>query len=142
MEEVLEYLQMKNQYYEKFLSVTIKLLEQARRNQWDELEFYVDNRERILNIIRSFDHKIARVFKDESLSDTEMELYRPQVKRLLQQRAEIANRIVAVDLELISKIDEMKSETIKDLKKTITTESQLSAFTNRTPAPSKVSKTS
>jgi hypothetical protein len=63
MEEVIHYLEMKNHYYEKFQTITEKFLQQANQDRWDEIEFFVDNRERILNIIRSFDFKIAEAFE-------------------------------------------------------------------------------
>ena len=133
MEEVLQYLQMKNHYYEKFYNVTVKFLESANKNEWEDLEFFVDNRERILNIIRSFDFQVSKAFEQKQLSDSKADQYRPQVKELLERRAEWAAKIVALDLELISKIDEMKSETIKDLKKTVETQHQLNSFTRTTP---------
>jgi hypothetical protein len=137
MQEVLEYLQMKNHYYEKFYSLTHKFMEQVEKNNWEDIQFFVDNRERLLNIIRSFDHKIASVFDKSKLSDEEMTKLKPQVKELLEKRTAIANRIVALDLQLISRIDEHKSETIRELKRTMETKDQLDSFV---PRPRKVSK--
>jgi hypothetical protein len=64
MEEVIHYLDLKNQYYEKFHTMTLKFLESANRDRWDDIDAFVDNRERILNIIRSFDFKIAKAFEE------------------------------------------------------------------------------
>lgn len=128
MEEVIHYLDLKNQYYEKFYSLTSKFLVQAEQDHWNEIEFFVDNRERILNIIRSFDFKIAAIFDGLDMSQNEVEAYRERVKTLLDKRAEIANKIVAKDLELIAKMDEMKSETIRELKKTMETSHQVGSF--------------
>ena len=58
MEEVIYYLELKNQYYEKFHNVTKRLLEYVQQNRWDILPSFVDTRERILHIIRSYDFKI------------------------------------------------------------------------------------
>jgi len=138
MEEVLHYLQLKNQFYEKFYSVTCKFLDQANRNQWDDIENFVDNRERILNIIHSFDFKIASLFQKLNLSKDELDKYRGTVKEILDARAALANQIVRADLELITKMDEMKNDTIKDLKKSVETMHQINSFT--TPTTSRVSK--
>lgn len=128
MHEVLRYLELKNQYYEKFHSITQKFLDQTNQDKWDDLELVVDNRERILNIIHSFDHKIALHFQELNLSNDEMEQYRREVKRLMSIRGEWAEKIVTLDLELISKLDEVKSETIRELKKTVETSQQVGAF--------------
>jgi hypothetical protein len=113
MEEVIHYLELKNQYYEKFHAITSKFLAQSQQNRWGDLEFFVDNRERILNIIRSYELKIATLFERLDLTNCELDLYRSRVKALMEQRSAWANRIVALDLELINRIDEMKSETIR-----------------------------
>lgn len=134
MEDVLQYLQMKNHYYEKFYSVTAKFLEMVNRNEWDDLEFFVDNRERILNIIRSFDFQISKACEKHDLNSPGMEQYRTRIKEMMDKRSEMAAKIVALDLELISKIDEYKTETIRDLKKTVETQHQLDSFTKVSPS--------
>jgi hypothetical protein len=128
MQEVLECLEMKNHYYQKFLSVTMKLLDNARKEDWEDIDFYVDNRERLLNIIRSFDFKISKALEKFTLSEKEKIHYKDQVKTLLGKRKEIADNIIKADLEIISRIDEMKNETIKTLKKTQETEQQINLF--------------
>jgi hypothetical protein len=132
MEEILHYLELKNQYYEKFCSMSAKFLARTYDNLWDDLTFFVDNRERILNIIRSYDFKIAKLFNEIDTTTLDLAMYRPRVKMLLDRRTELAKRIVDVDLELISRIDEMKTDTIRDLKKTVETGHQLESFANVT----------
>lgn len=139
MKEVIESLEMKNHYYEKFLSTTLKLLDQARKNCWDELEFYVDNRERILNIIRSYDHKIAECMGEKEVTEQDKLQYKGKVQSLLEQRTVLANKIVEADLELISRIDEMKMDTIKELKQNIESEQHFSTF-NKHAATKKPTK--
>jgi hypothetical protein len=128
MEEILHYLELKNQYYEKFCSMSAKYLARTYDNRWEDLSFFVDNRERILNIIRSFDFKIAKLFGEIDPTALDLSMYRPRVKALLDRRSELAKKIVEVDLELISRIDEMKTETIRDLKKTVETAHQMESF--------------
>jgi hypothetical protein len=128
MEEVIHYLDLKNQYYEKFQTMTAKFLESANQERWDDIESFVDNRERILNIIRSFDFKIAQAFDQVDMGTCDVTFYRPRVKAMLDKRIELAHKIVALDLELISKMDELKSDTIRELKRTVETTHQMSAF--------------
>ena len=129
MDEIIHYLEMKNLYYSKFLSVSTKFLEKAEENEWDDLTFFVDNRERILNIIHSFDSKIAACFENIETNPSQMELYQDRVKNLLSDRKEMADRIVEIDLQLISRMDDMKTETIRDLKRSVKTAHQLESFT-------------
>jgi len=128
MEEVLHYLELKNQYYEKFHSVTAKFHENTLHNKWDDIEFFLDNRERILNIIRSFDFKVAKAFQNIDLEEDDIKRYRVPVKSLLDARTEWVKKIVALDIELISKIDEIKTETIKDLRRSLKTAQQMNSF--------------
>lgn len=129
MEEIIHYLEMKNLYYSKFLSVSTQFLEKAEENEWEDLTFFVENRERILNIIRSFDFKIAECFENVETNAAQMELYQERVKNLLSDRKEMADRIVEVDLKLISRMDDMKTETIRELKRSVKTAQQLESFT-------------
>ena len=139
MEEVIEYLKLKNEYYEKFLSITAKFLGEARQNRWEDLDFFVENRERILNLIRSFEVKISKVMSQNQNDEAAVNKYKPTVQKLLEQRKALADRIVALDLELITKIDEMKTDTIKELKRTVETGQQVNSFT-RTPGKTKTTK--
>lgn len=133
MDDVLQYLEMKNHYYEKFFALSKKFLDQISKNQWDDLEYFVDNRERILSIIRSFDFQISKSMEGRNVSDSEASKYKENVEALLGKRTELAAKIVALDLELISKIDEYKSDTIKDLKKTVETQQHVATFTKAGP---------
>ena len=134
MEEVLHYLDLKNRYLDKFLGLTQKFLEQVHRGKWDEINLFIDNRERILNIIRYFDQKIAKHFDLVELGVAELDTFRPRVKSLLDLRASITRRIINIDLQLISEIDEVKSETVRELKTAVETSHQVETFMENAPA--------
>lgn len=128
MDEVLHYLELKNQYLEKFHSLTERFLDQARQDRWEDLELFVDNRERILNIIHSYDYKIAQRFSKLNLDPESIKACRSTVKSLLDLRESLAKKIVVLDLELMTKIDEMKTDTIRELKKNLQTSHQIQSF--------------
>ena len=135
MEEALQYLEMKNHYYEKFYSVTQKFLDQIARNDWTNLDFFVDSRERILNIIRSFDAKIADVV-ERAKNTVALEVAdKSLVKKVLEERRRLGDKILELDLQLISSIDDYKNETIRELKKTVETQQQIDAFEKNTQIP-------
>ncbi len=144
MEEVIYYLELKNQYYEKFHNVTKRLLDYVQQNRWDILPSFVDSRERILHIIRSYDFKIARTFSTVDVTQCCLDIYRKRVRELLEARKQWVDRILLVDLELLSRIDDVKTENIRDLRRSLT-ESQVddgSALEDEVPvhrpAPRKV----
>jgi hypothetical protein len=119
MEEVLHYLDLKNRYYEKFITLTERFLAEARAEQWDRLPEVADSRERILHILRSFDFKIANLFEDLDLGTFDLEAYRDRVHSHFTRREELVQRIVALDLELIGRLDELKTEALKDLRQRV-----------------------
>lgn len=128
MEDVIQYLKMKNKYYEKFFSISTKFLEETNSDRWDNLQFFVENRERLLNIIRSLDQKIARAFKECSANETELDSYRDSLKKLFDRKKYLGDQIISIDLQLISKIDSMKTKTIQKLKSTLQTNQVLDSF--------------
>ncbi len=128
MEEVLHYLEMKNHFYEKFYTITKKLLDQVARNDWNDLEFFVDSRERILNIIRSFDAKISCVVENEGGKLQPQKEDRALMNQMMKARKYLADKILELDLQVIAAIDEYKNETIRELKKTVETQQQMNAF--------------
>jgi hypothetical protein len=140
MDELIYYLELKNQFYEKFHSITEKLLHRANANQWDEIAFFVDNRERVLNIIRSFDAKIAQL--SQKMGDfTDIEMYRTKVQHILLKRESLGAKIIAQDLELISKLEEARMETIQELKTTLEVGQKLQSFSSAQPTTKKTKTT-
>ena len=135
MEEVIHYLELKNQYYEKFYTITSKFLDQIIRDDWKGLDLVVDNRERILNILRSFDMKIAELFDRLDVQQTQVDLYRSRVKSLMDKRTEWVNKIVRLDLDLIAKIEDVKTDTIRELRRTVETGQQLHSFEENSGPP-------
>ncbi|NBX77030.1 MAG: hypothetical protein EBQ92_10785 [Proteobacteria bacterium] len=143
MEDVLQYLEMKNHYYEKFYSVTQKFLDQIARNDWTNLDFFVDSRERILNIIRSFDAKISHAVERVEKPTDSKEVDKALLTKMMDERKRLGEKILELDLQLISAIDDYKNETIRELKKTVETQHQIDAFEKNTPnskATSRVGK--
>ncbi len=135
MEEVVYYLELKNKFYEKFLSVTANFLTHVQQDRWENVEYFMDNRERILNIIRSYDFKIAELFQQINVASSKLESYGDRVKGLLEEREKLGKRIIDQDLVLIGKIDEVRMETIREIKKTQETGQKLHSFAGGAPAP-------
>ena len=128
MEEVLQYLELKNHYYEKFYSITQKFLDQIARNNWKDLNFFVDSRERILSIIRSFDAKISQAVENNSPKKQVSKVDKAILNQMMIRRRGLADKILELDLQVIAAIDDYKNETIRELKKTLEAQPQIDAF--------------
>lgn len=128
MEEILHYLKMKNEFYEKFYQLTKKFLTQVQKNQWEGLELFMDNRERVLSIIKTFDLKMGALFEQLHLNEQQVAFYKIEVKDLLNKREKLVQKIVALDLEILPLMEEIKSETIQELKKNIEIKQQIDSF--------------
>ena len=131
-EEVIYYLELKNQYYEKFFQMTKKFIQKAGANQWEGLDFFVENRERVLKIIQYFDNKISHVLEKLPTKVSADNASRERVREIMEERNEWGKHIVEQDLELLSKLEEVRNETIKELKKTQDLDSKISSYTNTT----------
>lgn len=133
MEEVIQYLQLKNHYLDKFYSLTQQFIEQTRKNNWANLAHFVDSRERILNIIRFYDHRIAELFQQVDNASEDLNDYQPRVKSLLDGRNDIVKKIVELDLLLISQLEDYKNEIIIDLKQSQQIDQQIEAYSQTPP---------
>jgi len=128
MEEVIHYLDLKNKYYEKFLAMTEQFLLQVQQDRWENMEYFMDNRERILNIIRSYDFKIAETFQKIDVTADRLQAYGGRVREIMDKRESLGRRIMDQDLTLIGKIDEVRTDTIRELKKTQETGQKIHSF--------------
>ncbi len=115
MEDVIHYLELKNRFFEKLLTMTEGFLSKAKQNLWNQVNQFTEDRERILDMIRTFESKIAVSFSALNLSQEEVDYYQPRIKEIFTKREMLVNRIVNLDLELIARIDEIKSERILEL---------------------------
>jgi len=119
MEEVIYYLELKNEYYEKFFNATKSLLDFMRENRWDMFRSFVDLRERTIHMIRTYDFKIARAFASIDVTQCRLATYRSRVKQLLDERRIWIDRILTLDLELLGRIDEVKSDELQKLRQSV-----------------------
>src|SRR5437870_428276 len=101
MEDVIHYLQLKNQYYEKFYSITSKFWQSIQNGDWSKVAEFTEQRDKILHLIRTYDYKISEILDGVNLDDKKYESYREQVTLLLAKRKEWVDRIVEIDLLVI-----------------------------------------
>lgn len=114
MIQIVDLLNEKNHYLEKFYSLNENELGQFLRGNFDNLEKFYDTREKIIEIIRYIDAKIDKI--NLSLKNiTPEDKIRAMVQEALHIKDQYVAKIMEQDLQILSCIDSAKSEIIKEL---------------------------
>lgn len=114
MIQIVDLLNEKNHYLEKFYSLNENELGQFLRGNFDNLEKFYDTREKIIEIIRYIDAKIDKI--NLSLKNIAPEdKIRAMVQEALHIKDQYVAKIMEQDLQILSCIDSAKSEIIKEL---------------------------
>jgi hypothetical protein len=108
-------MERKNHYLEKFLLISEAELLNFEVGDFQNLESFYDCREKILNIVRHVEkqlEKLSHQFGETAVVDGAM---RARAKAELDLKDELVNRILEMDLRLISCIEAAKSKIIQEL---------------------------
>ena len=111
---VINLLEEKNSYLEKFLAVSEKERKSFKARNFDNLEGLYKLREDILENIRSVDRRVdqySRGVAPEALLDSDKE----KIRALLASKQELVNEIMAQDLVMLSCVENEKSNIIKKM---------------------------
>lgn len=115
--KTIQLLNEKNHFLEKFYSLNEKQLVQLSASQFDNVEYFYNQREDILNIIKYIDAELVRVHNDEVAMNVMVSSHdQVTVKECLRVKDIFVNRIVEQDIQIISLIERLKSNIIKELK--------------------------
>lgn len=127
MEEVIKLLTEKNICLNRFVDLNTKEIDFIVAGNFDNLERFYAAREGLLEIIQRVDEMIgiASLGFDEGDTDAEAAM---QVKKCMQQKDQIVKRILAQDIQILSKIDSAKSEIIKELSETKTIRKAIGSY--------------
>ncbi len=117
-------LEDKNYWYKKYLGCNeafLVALKHAPEVAIDEIDLFYGNRESLLKILEDLDKKVQEELSRPQWKKTEISSAdRTKVQYLLREKDSILQRIVDLDKELISQIEEIYSqgqEKIKQLTK-------------------------
>lgn len=116
MDRILDILEQRNQYLEKFLLIGEAELVNFKANDFDNLESFYDCRERILNIITHLEQKFEMTmqqFTENNILDDDV---RNDFKRTIEKKDLLVKGILEQDLRIISCIEEAKSDVIRELR--------------------------
>ncbi len=115
MVRIINLLQEKNHYLEKFYSLNETEVINFSNGNFDNLESFYNTREKILEILKYIDSQLDQVqsaLNDLSNISTEE---RRQLKESLVTKDEYVSRIIDQDLEVLACIEAAKSNIIREL---------------------------
>jgi hypothetical protein len=113
MTRIIDLLNHKNHYLEKFYSLNENELLNFSQNNFSNLESFYQIREKILETIRYIDAQIDEVQQQQDIEANPAQ--KREVSTCLNIKEEYVSRILAQDLEVLSCIESAKSDIIREL---------------------------
>jgi hypothetical protein len=117
VQKLMELLDEKNQYLERFFELNESELLNFADGYFDNVESFYQAREKILDIVRCIDALVD----DEVVlisEDGVSQAMRIEMKDLMAQKDKLAKQILVQDLQVLAAIETEKSNIIRELKST------------------------
>lgn len=112
--EVIELLNQKNHYLEKFYALNETEIQNFAIGNFDNLESFYHTREKILEIIKYIDAQINNS-QAEPEAFLNSAIDRKNMQEAIAIKEQYVNRIIEQDLQILSCIENTKSNIIKEL---------------------------
>lgn len=126
-QKLIELLDEKNQYLQKFFELNECELLNFADGYFDNVESFYQAREKILDIVRCIDALVddeVAIIHDGDVSTP----IREELKGLMTEKDRLAKQILAQDLQVLAAIETEKSNIIRELKSTGQTRKAVSAY--------------
>ena len=113
MTRVVTLLNEKNHYLEKFFSLNETELANFVQGNFDNLEYFYQTRDRILDVVRYIDAQIEK----EQVQDmaTIAEDFKKQVRQAMTIKDQYVARIIEQDIQVLACIENAKNQIIREL---------------------------
>ena len=115
METILNLLRDKNYHLQKFFQMNETELMNFTEGHFENLEVFYQSRETILDLVRCIDDLIEQSATAEGTEDV-TDQNRSDMLRLMNQKNDLVQRILAQDLQILSAIEQAKSNIIRELR--------------------------
>lgn len=116
-QKLVELLDEKNQYLEKFFELNETELHNFADGMFDNVETFYQSREKILDIVRCIDALVDE--EVTSISEAAVtSSVRAEIQDLMGHKDRLAKQILAQDLKVLAAIEDEKSNIIRELKST------------------------
>lgn len=115
--KTIQLLNEKNHFLEKFYSLNEKQLVQLSASQFENVEYFYNQREDILKIIKYIDAELTRANDNETAMNMKVSGEdQAAVKECLRIKDIFVNRIIEQDVQIICLIEKLKNNIISELK--------------------------
>ncbi|HEX7675404.1 MAG TPA: hypothetical protein VF412_14610 [Bdellovibrio sp.] len=116
MTRIITLLNEKNHYLEKFYSLNEVELANFAQGQFDNLEYFYQTRERILEVLKYVDAQLDKAQSEMEATQTNLdEAARAEVREALTIKDEYVTRIIEQDIQVLACIEMAKNSIIKEL---------------------------
>lgn len=116
METIINLLKDKNYHLQKFLQLNESELINFTEGQFDNLEEFYQARETILELIRCIDRLVEAAMAAQGPEVSASDSDRKEMIRIMNQKNDLVTRILAQDLQVLSVIEQAKSDIIRELR--------------------------
>ncbi len=116
METIINLLKDKNYHLEKFHELNATELMNFADGNFDNLEVFYQSREVILDLVRCIDRLIDAATAAQGIPEKITDGDKRTVTGCMHLKSELVQRILAQDLQILSMIEQAKSNIIKELR--------------------------
>ena len=132
MSQIIELLNEKNNYLEKFFKINEAELIHLSENNFENLDNFYTARDCMLNMIKSVDKRIEDLNRGLLTPEIHSDNQKKVILRELDRKNEWVQEILVLDLQILSAIEEEKSRVIKELRKTSVTKKAVGSYKSGT----------
>lgn len=132
MKRIIELLNHKNHYLEKFYSLNEEQIMRIAREDFSTLDAFYQGREAILEAIKYLDQNLDEAQNSEANDATDSE--KREISSCLAIKEEYVSRILAQDLEILANIESAKSNIIRELQDVRRTKKAVGSYRSQAPA--------
>lgn len=115
MTRIITLLNEKNHYLEKFYSLNETELVNFVQGNFENLEYFYQTRERILDVLKYIDAQIDKAQKEIVQANGHDKNLKKQAKECLAIKDEYVTRIIEQDIQVLTCIEMAKNSIIKEL---------------------------
>ena len=139
MDTIINLLKDKNFHLQKFYQLNETELLNFAENNFDNLEVFYQSRETLLDLVRCIDRLVEAASAATTSPGEVSERCKKELLETMNFKGELVTRILGQDLQILSVIENAKSDIIRELRQVATAKKAVGAYKSG-DAPSKLSE--
>jgi hypothetical protein len=128
METIINLLKDKNYHLQKFYQLNEDELVRFGQDNFDNLEIFYQSRETILDLVRCIDRLVETAASVHTEPTHISSQYKREMMQAMGAKNELVSLILAQDLQILSVIEQAKSNIIKELRQVSTAKKAVGAY--------------